>query len=97
MLQPFREPQETDDLFQVGFVAIAILSSDVECNIYVHACAERRQQIEFLEYEANPTLAHARALGIGQLGEISTIKDYPTGICARQTSQHIEQRRFSAA
>ncbi len=51
----------------------AVLAGNLARNFNVALGGKRRQQVEFLEDEANLLLAHLRALRIRQLGKIRAV------------------------
>src|SRR5438445_1804896 len=96
VVQPFLQTEQADNLREVGPVPRAVRSRNIESDINVGSCIERRQQIEFLEYKSDFALPHLGSLSIRVRGKIRAIKNDMPRVSARQTAKKIEQSRFAA-
>src|SRR5437016_14595492 len=96
MVQPFLQPQQVDNLREVGPVSRAVRSRNIESDINVGTGIERRQQIEFLEHKPNCAMPHPSSLSVRQHGKVRTIDSDVSRVSPRQTAKKIKQSRFAA-
>ena len=77
---------------------IVVPLPEISCAIGdIRTRTERRQQVEFLKYESDFALAHARALRVGERCNVIAIENHFAGIGLRQSSEQIKQSRLAAA
>ena len=95
MLQAFRNPQHLRNLFQERRVN-RFSARNIDGNFDIRARAERRQQIEFLEDEADFALAQSRPLAVRKARKIHAVDGHASRIRPRQSSEKIKESRLPA-
>jgi hypothetical protein len=96
VLQPLRQTQQIGDAIEVCRIAVAV-AGDFLRHQNIRTGIEGRQQVKLLEHEPDLTLAHARALRVGQSRKIVAIEHHAAAVGASQPSEQVKQRGLSAA
>src|SRR5580704_3183401 len=95
--KPFLQSQQAHDFVEVRGIAIPVRPGNVYRNIDVRTRIERRQQVEFLEYESDLAFAHSRAFRIGKLREVVSVDDDAPRVGPSQSAQKIKKCGLAAA
>src|SRR3974390_234427 len=90
------DAEQAGDSGDVCGVVIGRGTGDVLRDVDVALRRERGQQVELLEDEADFLLAHARALGVGERGEVDAVDGDATGVGVSESTQDIEKGGLAA-